>query len=162
MLLAATFPHLPSSKFTLATGYIFLLHRQRICISYSYVNEWLWICFNKVKYNINRLLIKQYRLLSISTLLSLLLQTVAYRHFKCRDFIWIFKTLMKILNSTFTVLVPAELDWKYFHSVMSLHWRSFWEQPVLLHLLCSMIHYIVLNKAIMTGKNIQTNESSVC
>lgn len=38
----------------------------------------------------------------------ILLQAVAY--FKNRDFIQIFKTLMKILNSAFTVLVPAELD----------------------------------------------------
>lgn len=49
------------------------------------------------------------------------LQTVAYRHFKSRDFISIFKTVMKILNSSFTVLVPAELHWKHFHSLMSLH-----------------------------------------
>lgn len=40
----------------------------------------------------------------------ILLQAVAYKHFKNRDFIRIFKTLMKILNSAFTVLVPAELD----------------------------------------------------
>jgi len=51
---------------------------------------------------------------------------------------------MKILNNAFTVLVPAELDWRHSHSVMSLHWQSFWEQPLLLHLLCSVIHYTVL------------------
>lgn len=51
----------------------------------------------------------------------MLLQTVAYKDFKSRDFIYIFKTVMKILNSAFTVLILAELDWKHFYSVMNLH-----------------------------------------